>query len=168
MSRASPSGGGFLLGVEFQLQRVALGAHHFQILTLGFDVCLQRGDLLVEFTVFLAGRVGCHVDGPLVFDRQPRHAASPPHAGAGRRYDERGTLTSRRLPGLSGKAPPPRQHPSTGPRMTRFQRSHDSMVPAAGLEPARPKARDFKSLMSTIPPRGPRDAGATIDNATGA
>ncbi len=28
------------------------------------------------------------------------------------------------------------------------------MVPAAGLEPARPKARDFKSLVSTIPPRG--------------
>ena len=29
------------------------------------------------------------------------------------------------------------------------------MVPAAGLEPARPtKPRDFKSLVSTIPPRG--------------
>ena len=26
--------------------------------------------------------------------------------------------------------------------------------PAAGLEPARPKPRDFKSLMSTIPSRG--------------
>lgn len=28
------------------------------------------------------------------------------------------------------------------------------MVPPAGLEPARPKPRDFKSPMSTIPPRG--------------
>lgn len=29
------------------------------------------------------------------------------------------------------------------------------VVPAAGLEPARPtKPRDFKSLVSTIPPRG--------------
>ena len=35
------------------------------------------------------------------------------------------------------------------------------VVPAAGLEPARPtKPRDFKSLVSTIPPRGP--GGATI------
>ena len=29
-----------------------------------------------------------------------------------------------------------------------------NVVPAAGLEPARPKPRDFKSLMSTIPSRG--------------
>ena len=30
-----------------------------------------------------------------------------------------------------------------------------NLVPTAGLEPARPiKPRDFKSLVSTIPPRG--------------
>ena len=33
-----------------------------------------------------------------------------------------------------------------------------NLVPTAGLEPARPiKPRDFKSLVSTIPPRGHPD-----------
>ena len=37
------------------------------------------------------------------------------------------------------------------------------VVPAAGLEPARPtKPRDFKSLVSTIPPRGHVLGGANI------
>ena len=37
----------------------------------------------------------------------------------------------------------------------RFMESSDmKMVPAAGLEPARPEARDFKSPVSTVPPRG--------------
>ena len=37
------------------------------------------------------------------------------------------------------------------------------VVPAAGLEPARPtKPRDFKSLVSTIPPRGHVLGEATI------
>ena len=33
------------------------------------------------------------------------------------------------------------------------------MVPTAGVEPARPKAGDFKSPVSTVPPRGPRALG---------
>ena len=30
----------------------------------------------------------------------------------------------------------------------------DLLVPTAGLEPARPKAANFKSAVSTVPPRG--------------
>ena len=37
------------------------------------------------------------------------------------------------------------------------------VVPAAGLEPARPtKPRDFKSLVSTIPPRGHPDTRSLL------
>ena len=35
------------------------------------------------------------------------------------------------------------------------EKTTQHLVPTAGLEPARPtKPRDFKSLVSTIPPRG--------------
>ena len=38
-----------------------------------------------------------------------------------------------------------------------------TLVPTAGLEPARPiKPRDFKSLVSTIPPRGHPDIGIVL------
>ena len=40
----------------------------------------------------------------------------------------------------------------------------DQVVPAAGIEPARPKSGEFKSPVSTIPPRGPR-AGSCLGGA---
>ncbi len=44
-----------------------------------------------------------------------------------------------------------------------FSETANHLVPAAGLEPARPtKPRDFKSLVSTIPPRGHVLGGANI------
>lgn len=36
------------------------------------------------------------------------------------------------------------------------------LVPVGGLEPPRPKATDFKSVMSTIPSHGPGDATLLI------